>query len=430
MTEEATFLKWFFKSLEYRHIEYIVLRNHETLPDHVEGSDIDMLVKCREYNIIRNEILKDMAITDYRPWKTYRKNFNMVQMSFVPERCISPQEVIRLDFLFNSVQWMGKDIVPLNLLWSNIKHHNSISVLDPSISAMLSAINSILYSGGIKQKYLDQFRNLSIEDQEKALGFINKKVKTINELLQIKPAVLRKKFIMKDGIPLWTSCRAIISMSKTLLTRLSNPPGDFIAMIGPDGSGKSTLADMIRNDCKRMYPGISYFHLFPKLKVFKKIDRKSHLRWEEKQRSGKRESELRKQNFGFISSLIRIVYLWLRFTTGYFFYVIPKKMKGELILTDRWCYDLILDPGSKGINLPLWIRKFILLFIPKPSGNLLLKGQPEVFAARKSDLDEEEIQMQIQIMTDYFSGSAKSKEIYTDQNPEDSFRSALTFLIR
>ena len=102
---------------------------------------------------------------------------------------------------------------------------------------------------------------------------------------------------------------------------------------------------------------------------------------------------------------------------------------GQLVISDRWCYDIIFDPGSKGIRLPLWLRKLVLALTPKPARIFVLSGDPETFAKRKKDLTSKEIEGQIQAMKLYFEGSSKSRFIRTDQSPQQSFEDLLPHLI-
>jgi thymidylate kinase len=427
---EKVFLEYFFEKLDLFQIDYIVLRNYELLPETVEGSDIDILVRKKAFSKFINCFLSEVYNIGYTPWKAYRKNFGMLQYSFKPIAINNPQDIIRIDFIFDSVQWLGKDLLPARELWGNVKFHNNLKVLNHNTSILLSVINSIVYTGAIKKKYIEQFNELSIDEQQRLFNiFSNYSITSLNELCSEPLVSLRKSFLIKNGNPLVGILIAFASWFNTLASRLLHPPGEFIAIIGPDGSGKSTLADKVLKACKRLYPGISYFHLFPKLKLFRSLDNKSHKRWETKQQSGKTETELRQQSFGILSSGVRLVYLWLRFTLGYFLFVVPKKMMGQLVISDRWCYDIVFDPGSKGIRLPLWLRKLVLALTPKPARIFVLSGDPEAFAKRKKDLTSQEIREQIQAMKLFFERSSKSRFIRTDQSPQQSFEDLLPHLI-
>ncbi|NQV18403.1 MAG: hypothetical protein HQ534_07670 [Armatimonadetes bacterium] len=319
-------------------------------------------------------------------------------------------------------------------LWEHKFFHNNLHCLDIPMSITLAILNGLLFAGHVKDKYYEEYDQLGSSEKELVQNYIantlNESPETIKE--EIKNRKFRKirfRFIKAQRFPFLKIMFGVFSWLHTFFTRFISPPGDFIALVGPDGSGKSTLAEMIKKNCKRIYPGITYFHLFPKLKIFRYFDKKSFKRWENRHQSGSSESALRKKEFGFMASFIRLIYLWLRYTSGYFFEVILKTRKGHLVLSDRWCFDIIFDPGSKGIQLQQWIRKMVFYLIPKPSANLVLIGKPEVFAARKDDLTVEDIQEQITTMKIFFSGSKQSKLIRTDQNPEESFKETLNFLV-
>lgn len=82
--------------------------------------------------------------------------------------------------------------------------------------------------------------------------------------------------------------------------------------------------------------------------------------------------------------------------------------KGNLIVGERWSYDIVFDPASKGIGFPKWLRKFIFRLCPKPNKTIVLTGIAEKIANRKADLPREEIQRQISLL------EAELREKYDD----------------
>ena len=99
---EKVFLEYFFEKLDLFQIDYIVLRNYELLPETVEGSDIDILVRKKAFSKFINCFLSEVYNIGYTPWKAYRKNFGMLQYSFKPIAINNPQDIIRIDFIFDS----------------------------------------------------------------------------------------------------------------------------------------------------------------------------------------------------------------------------------------------------------------------------------------------------------------------------------------
>jgi len=105
-------------------------------------------------------------------------------------------------------------------------------------------------------------------------------------------------------------------------------------------------------------------------------------------------------------------------------------MKGHLVISDRWCYDIMIDPGSKGIKLPINIRKLFIQLVPKPDKIIALIGDPETIKDRKSELNVSTIAKQLNIMKTLFSGRSNIKFVNTDKSPDKCFQEALRFIVK
>jgi len=431
---ESDFLKWFFDLLNMNGIKYAVLRNYQTLPNYVKGSDIDLIIDKDHFSKLLNILKSELNGSGYKIWKRYRKNFNIIQLIFVPLKCSESNNIVRIDFGINAIKWLGVDLIDRNILWENTITRNGISIINPLTSLSLTIINSFLFTRKLKESYVKQFALLSKNQQKEVLNLMTNNLDISNNKLIAaieKQSLLsaRKNFLLSHRVPLFSIIKGVGSWVQTLMSRLNGPPGNFVALVGPDGSGKSTLANLMKLECKKIYPGIDYFHLFPKLKLFRLLDKLSHSRWKDRQKKKIPEWKMRETQFGLFPSLGRLFYLYFRFLFGYIS-VYFQLMQGHLVISDRWCYDVIIDPGSKGIKLHANIREFFMRLVPKPDKIIGLIGDPKTIADRKSELKTSTVANQLNIMKLYFSDHSNTKFVDTTKSPDESFKEILDFIIK
>jgi len=441
MKSERRFLNLFFDLLERENVDYFVIRNYETLPETVSGTDIDLIVSRKQYVVFREKLISKTRHVGYRKWKGYSKNYGLTQVSFVPELCDDPQDVVRIDFILENMNWLGFGLVDRRILWGNRIKENGIWVLGEPARTLLTLLNTFLYGGKLKERYLGEYRSLKGENRvfvKKCIldsfreygNVVTQKLDhgSIEEINNLETTKIRFNFLKAKRFEPRSLLRGVAGWLRTGFSRAIDPPGLFVVLIGPDGCGKSTLSEMLGMKCKRMFPGISHFHLFPKPGIFSSLDKKSRARWE-KQQLVNSEQELRRRRFSCVKSILRITYLLVRFWTGYLFWICPRIIRGHLVLGERWCFDLLFDPASKGIELPLWLRKLFFLLCPSPEKTIFLYGSADIIGKRKDDLTVEEIGRQIGEMENGLGGRKGVWLVDCTQETETTFGNVLKTLV-
>lgn len=151
----------------------------------------------------------------------------------------------------------------------------------------------------------------------------------------------------------------------------------LIALMGVDGAGKTTLAEglvsSLDNDmhkCNFVYMGRGRMRIFPGGRSIAKsvgVD----LPPDQVVAKGKGLSHI------LIRTARDTLYLLDAFTR-YLRYILPRKVKGELTVTDRYPYDLVLNEGTAG-----WARWVLLHLYPAPDLLIYLHGDPKVIHQRK-----------------------------------------------
>src|SRR5205807_2094025 len=164
-------------------------------------------------------------------------------------------------------------------------------------------------------------------------------------------------------------------------------PADFLA--APDGSGKTTSAELLcqrfaatRIPVSAVYLGAQApllptrrlsqqlrkrLSTGPKVKVVKDVTRRQRLR-----------------------GLVHIMAdKWLR----YIVYVRPRLARGEVVVLDRYFYDLRTFPHPL-VQRP-WLETLVMRLIPEPALAFCLVADPALITARKNELTVAETERQI-----------------------------------
>jgi thymidylate kinase len=190
---------------------------------------------------------------------------------------------------------------------------------------------------------------------------------------------LRKEMKRNTAESLWQRTASAPRRLRALLNRIAHPTGGWIAIMGPDGAGKSLVISELRQQLSSVFRTVRCFHLRPKL-----------LR-----RGGPADAVVAdphgKPARGRLASIAKVFFMLADYFLGYLFRVAPAMMRSDMILFDRYIYDLLVDSKRVRYGGPLWLLRFAARIVPRPDLVILLDAPAEVLWSRKQEVAFEEV---------------------------------------
>src|SRR3989344_5878993 len=410
--ERLNFLKSVLQQLSAQSINYCILRNYEFLlgsSDPIES--LDVAVSKDSWPKL-DSLLCNLGFT------RRKQQFSLRHKAYF--RFIGKQHV-SFDVQVGGVYWNDLLYLDEKIIRHRVKK-DYFYVPSENDTFVLLLTHSILGKRRFKPKYQQILRlskvdkgyvitNLSKIFNPKIAEQLFEKVQQ-NKFEEIPIRKLVAYFILKKPqnsfILSALFCRWVWQRKNRF--RLS----PLISVLGPDGAGKSTLVDTLTTYLQQtgrktavVYMGRGRGHVLPITKLGQKYKRK------EKQDNPTPTLEkislkrsLKNSNFGKyiiclmpklrlfqilfrslrINNLIMQTSLKKRLTytlyspvftldllLRYYLKILPSRFQKKIVLTDRYCSDIILMK-----NVPLWLKKLLLSLFPRPTLTLFLYNTPEI----------------------------------------------------
>ena len=426
---ETFFLTKFFIALEERGIQYAVLRNAESLPASLNGSDIDMLVSNNDIAKVYR-IISDVALQYGGCIMGHMRAPHFQQIEILGKFadgwcgcCID---------LFSGVY--VKSVLPIvdeSLLSLRVDNGKGVWTLPHDIGCYLGYVKELLVGRKKSERYLDGAKRVvdsnkdNILCSKKCRQFLRNvlsggktSAKIFTWLWMIEMAFYRPFFCIKNHI-----CFIVSKISRFVF-----PCGKMIVVMGTDGSGKTTILNEILPVIKSMnHQSTVVRHLkpdlLPPLGRFRGV----------KDRSGHVCTQPHASNpSGFIGSFVRLAYLVCDYVLGYWLKVRFKIARTPIAywIFDRYAYDMLIDPRRFRIKLPQWLIKIFVFFVPTPDLIICLGGDPEKIYARKPETSLDEVHRQVSALKEFCSRNQNAVWIDTTSSIEKSANEVLCMILK
>lgn len=423
---EAKFLRGLFAALGVAEIRYAVMRNHQPLPYSAGGSDLDILVHpgdaLRARTATRQAIRQAGGVPiGCAETVGFFKIYALGQVADTPTPEWWGQ---RIDFIVG-LYFNGLGLLDQSVPWP-LQYHRGIPVLADGFAGVLGVLKEALHNGVFSPRYAAAARTAAADDWA-----------PIEALLAPmgQPALARlQAMLLSDEPPeaLGGACRLLRedffrhararqgvlrarwqrwAYALTKLKRYARPSGVVVAVLGVDGAGKSTVIDAILPALNAAtHNAVTVRHLRPTV-----LPPLGRLKGKQHQPAGPVLEPHGSAPSGKLGSLLRLAYLTLDYVSGYWLWTRPKIAKApEVVIFDRYAYDMALDPRRFRIDLPDGVIRWFVALAPKPDLIICLHGDPDTLAARKQELSAAETRRQVVALRAFAAREPRALLVSTD----------------
>ena len=397
---EGRALRRLFAGLAKHRVRYAVLRNHEQLPDRVGSRDIDMLVHPDDRATARRVALGLARALDLKIFDLY--DDDMFSSIWLFRRMEDGAVfTFAIDF-FPGRRVYGVELYDVEAALTNPRDHRGIPVVREPFVFLDKWLYHLVVGQPTPAKYDALFAGIAERHFDELLVHVETFLGPVEarKALETVRAGHSSELRAHGG-------RARLAMLSARLTphglmgplaflayRLRDQiqkRGMFLSISGPDGAGKTTVIDMVVAQLEAIYgPGkITYAHFRPTvLPRLAEVAKKAHA--VETVDENYAEPHRAKPS-GPVGSLARLGYYWLDYFGGYLRSVRPVLKRREVMLFDRYYYDMIADSFRSRIDLPMPMLRSVGRLLPLPEHAFFIEVDAQEIHRRKQELTMERI---------------------------------------
>ena len=374
---KALFSKWGDKCFLF-----LVLRNHDELPEKITG-DVDLLVEPSKIREAEQDVI-DCArqcgfVLVNRAW------FSPLALFFAN---LDTGEQIHID-LFKNLVWRGVSLAnPKSVLERRRVVESGFPVPHRVDESVVNLLTRLLYQGKVKDKYRSDlqavFRSSLLEVTDQLASVMGRaRAYRLSELVAQADweAIENLKSYWRIGALKQTILREPLEFLTTtvwdlqrLLRRIMRPTGVLVVMMGPDGAGKSSVAEALRERLDTTFSrekGL-YIHWKPKLCT--------------PSESGPVSNPHANPPRPLWLSFIYLVYHWLGFLIGGWLRIFPVKLRNGMVIVDRYFHDIMADPLRYRIHPRTPGVAFLMRRVIQPDLIFFLDASAEILQQRKAEV--------------------------------------------
>lgn len=398
---EAQVLMALFDGLARQSVRYAVLRNYESLPQSVGARDIDIVVHPEDLSAACATVSDIAKAFDLR-YGNYFTDERLTQFALVGRDAAALLQ-IKIDFFIRS-EVFGIEFLSASEMLKDLRDHNGVAVVADHVILLDKWIFHLLVGRPLNAKYNTEFTIIARAQSPTLTGSLSRILPEVRAAGLVaaladgkgSTLVLSRAERRRGIVRLWLAQgvvaipRSLRFASFRLRDRLS-PHGLFLSVSGPDGSGKTTVIDMVITQLRAIYgdDAVHYSHFRPTFlpriaEVAKKARAVATVDVDY-------DRPHRAQPSGLAGSAARLAYYSFDYLGGYFRTVRPALKRREVMLFDRYYYDMIADSFRSRISLPMALMRAVGRLLPLPKYAFFVSVDPEEIHRRKQELTMERI---------------------------------------
>lgn len=396
-----------FKELE---IKYFIVRNYKGLPNVNSSKDVDIIIepgKIEQALDVLQLVYKENGII-----YLYKTQFERGHIC--KGMNIEANMAIHIDLIEGYLS-RGFELFSFDELYNQTEIYNNFNVLNEFYNGVMVFI--FKQFGYKHPKLKDEYKEIiynTHKNQPEFKKLISKLVGnklTDNIFLEIEQQnfdvmltysndltkALRKYALKKQPFKTFIFALQFYWEKLNRIIFSYRKHSKVFSVMAPDGAGKTTFLDALIEKiefffvCDKKDNKCNVYHFRPNiLPNLGELGEKAGIMEQDKDFTNPQRAKPANK----LSSLVRITYYWLDYVIGFNVLVRKDVQYDRLSVFDRYSYDLLVDPTRTRLNLPMWIRKIFVKFMPHPKVVFYLDASPEVIYKRKQELTLNEIKRQ------------------------------------
>lgn len=399
---EAEVLQALFSGMADQVVRHAVLRNYENLPHSVGARDIDIVVHPDDLSAacaLVAEITHAMQLH----YANHFADERLTQFALVRRDAEGGLQQIKIDFFIRSEVY-GIEVLSAADMLADLRHHNGVPVVADRVLLLDKWLFHLLVGRPLNAKYDADFAAIA-QQEGAALTSVLSRILPGTRAADLVAAlsagqgsalVLSGSERRRGLARLWAAqglaglSRSLKFMAFRLRDRL-RPHGVFLSVSGPDGSGKTTVIDMVITQLGAIFgeDAVHYAHFRPTMlpRIAEVAKKARAVETVDKDY----DRPHRAKPSGVAGSAARLAYYWLDYLGGYLRTVHPVLRRRQVMLFDRYYYDMIADSFRSRIALPMPLLLAMGRILPLPQFAFFIHVDPEEIHRRKQELTMERI---------------------------------------
>ncbi|HEY2472371.1 MAG TPA: hypothetical protein VGI45_31580 [Terracidiphilus sp.] len=389
---KATVARALLSALESEYGAYCILSGYDELPDSFD-TDIDFMVSSAEFASVPQMIAKVARTTSTRVFHTVGHELSARSFSLgyqAGEELIIVQPDSSADYRHFGLLWLRADEV----LSARRRHPRGFWIPGAAHEFAYYLIKR-LNKRYLDDKHGEKLHRLFMEDWNGCERMIERfwmgrnrtaliRMARTNDWTEVTTVLesIRSELKQNSAESLAQRLSAVPEHALHQLQRVINPTGGWIAIMGADGAGKSAVIQAIRNQFRFAYHKVKCFHLRPKA-LYRGNDSKSAV-----------TDPHGKPPRGWFLSVAKVFFLIADYWLGYLLEIAPAMRRSQLIVFDRYLYDLLVDSKRVRYGGPAWLLQFAARVVPHPHLVILLDAPAGVLWERKQEVTFDEVMRQ------------------------------------